>query len=217
MAITTYAELQTAVANWLDRNDLTSRIPEFIALAEADLNRTLRTRLMEERATSSADDEFIALPTDFQRIETLVLEDASGIRTPLIMVTAEQLAASRWGSTVTGRPQYYALIGAEFQLYPTPDQTYDFLITYYQSIPALTDVATSNWVLAAAPDAYLFGALREAGVYLRDPDMMNMAQSRYADAVESLRLATRRQIGALRTEPGQLTLDRPSFNIYRGY
>ena len=42
MAISTFAELKTAAANWLDRSDLTDRIPEFIALAEARFNRILR-------------------------------------------------------------------------------------------------------------------------------------------------------------------------------
>jgi len=46
MAINTYATLQTAVANWLDRSDLTDRIPEFIALAEARMNRVLRLAIM---------------------------------------------------------------------------------------------------------------------------------------------------------------------------
>ena len=52
MAIGTYAELQTAVANWLDRDDLTDRIPEFIALAEAKMNRNLRISLMENVSTA---------------------------------------------------------------------------------------------------------------------------------------------------------------------
>ena len=47
MAIGTYAELQTAVANWLDRGDLTDRIKEFISLAEARMNRVLRLQLMD--------------------------------------------------------------------------------------------------------------------------------------------------------------------------
>ena len=46
MAINTYGTLQTAVANWLDRDDLSARIPEFISLAEAIFNRTLRIRAM---------------------------------------------------------------------------------------------------------------------------------------------------------------------------
>jgi hypothetical protein len=44
MAIGTYSELQTAVANWLGRDDLTDRIPEFIDLAEARLSRALEPR-----------------------------------------------------------------------------------------------------------------------------------------------------------------------------
>ena len=52
MAIGTYSELQTAVANWLDRDDLTDRIPEFIALAEAKMNRVLRISLMENVSTA---------------------------------------------------------------------------------------------------------------------------------------------------------------------
>ena len=52
MAIGTYAELQTAVANWLDRDDLTARIPEFIALAEAKMNSNLRISLMENVSTA---------------------------------------------------------------------------------------------------------------------------------------------------------------------
>ena len=58
MAIGTYAELKTAVANWLDRDDLTDRIPEFIALAEAKMNRNLRISLKcnahERRVTANA-------------------------------------------------------------------------------------------------------------------------------------------------------------------
>ena len=46
MSIGTYAELQTAVANWLDRGDLTDRIQEFIDLTEARMNRVLRLQLM---------------------------------------------------------------------------------------------------------------------------------------------------------------------------
>ena len=67
MAIGTYAELKTAVANWLDRDDLTDRIPEFISLAEARMNRVLRIRLMEGKYTAStvAGQRNYALPTGY--------------------------------------------------------------------------------------------------------------------------------------------------------
>ena len=46
MAINTYATLQPAVANWLDRSDLSDRIPEFIALGEPRMKRLLRLAIM---------------------------------------------------------------------------------------------------------------------------------------------------------------------------
>ena len=65
MAISTKAELHTAVANWLNRSDLTSRIPEFIALAEASFNRNLRTREMLVRSTASVTGQYVSIPTDY--------------------------------------------------------------------------------------------------------------------------------------------------------
>ena len=47
MAITIYSELKTAVANFLSRSDLTSRIPEFITLGEDRIGKDLRIRAME--------------------------------------------------------------------------------------------------------------------------------------------------------------------------
>jgi hypothetical protein len=54
MAISTYAELQAAAANWLVRRDLTARIVEFIALAEARINRVVRSRTAEREASLTA-------------------------------------------------------------------------------------------------------------------------------------------------------------------
>ena len=75
MAINTYSTLQTAVANWLDRNDLTDRIPEFVALAEATFNRVLRLRAMETTvadATPSGSKED-ALPTGYLQMREVHL------------------------------------------------------------------------------------------------------------------------------------------------
>ena len=69
MAISTYAELQTAIADFLIRDDLTSVIPTFITMAEAQLNRDVRHWKMEQRSTAELDDQYLTLPTDW--IETV--------------------------------------------------------------------------------------------------------------------------------------------------
>ena len=73
MAINTYATLQTAVANWLDRSDLTDRIPEFIDLAEARINRALRIRLMESVSVISlvGGTKRYAIPSDYLQLRTI--------------------------------------------------------------------------------------------------------------------------------------------------
>ena len=67
-----YDDLVAMVGNWLDRDDLTDRIPEFVALLEARLNRLLRTVMQETPATWAITGEEYALPDDFREIITLV-------------------------------------------------------------------------------------------------------------------------------------------------
>jgi hypothetical protein len=69
--INDYATLKAAIADELARADLTSAIPNFIQLAEADFNRQLRTRQMQAMVTGSAVAGVIALPTDVRTIQAL--------------------------------------------------------------------------------------------------------------------------------------------------
>ena len=54
MSITTYAELKTAIADFLNRDDLSSVVDTFIDLAEARIQREIRHYKMEETDTLSA-------------------------------------------------------------------------------------------------------------------------------------------------------------------
>ena len=70
MAIATYTDLQTSIANFLARSDLTAQIPDFIALAEASMSRELETRSQEKRVTANtvSGNEYLALPTDLREV-----------------------------------------------------------------------------------------------------------------------------------------------------
>ena len=65
MAISNYSDLQSTVANYLHRGDLTGQIPDFISLAEARINRKLRLRAMENTASGTTTGQTISLPTGF--------------------------------------------------------------------------------------------------------------------------------------------------------
>ena len=193
MAITTYAELQTATANWLDRSDLTDRIPEFIELAEANFNRVIRQPDMITKNDSfSIAGRYTTLPTDTLEIVRIVLD-----LTPVIVLeymTPEELSERRITLTGTGKPYYFTTIGGsanQLEVLRSPDDTYTASIIYYTRIPALAD--GTNWLLTNHPDIYLFGALVEAEPYLKNDERMPMWTSRLDKALNDLRLQGQRE------------------------
>jgi len=195
MAITTYAELQTATANWLDRTDLTARIPEFIELAEANFNRVIRQPDMIGKDDSfSIASRYTTLPTDTLEIVRIVVD-----LTPVIVLeylTPEEISQRRIVMSATGKPYYFTTVGGatnQLEVLPSPDSTYSSSIVYYTRIAALTDGATSNWLLAAHPDIYLFGTLVEAEPYLKNDDRLSMWTAKLDKALSDLRLQGQRE------------------------
>jgi hypothetical protein len=196
VAITTYAELQTATANWLDRTDLTARIPEFIELSEANFNRVIRQPDMVTKDDSfSIASRYNTLPSDTLEIVRIVLD-----LTPVIVLeylTPEEISERRVSMSATGKPYYFTVIGGssnQLEVVPSPDSTYTSSIVYYTRIAALSDSATSNWLLAAHPDIYLFGTLVEAEPYLKNDERMPMWTSRLDKALTALRLQGEREL-----------------------
>ena len=186
MSISTYAELQTAVANWLARDDLTSRIPEFITLAEAKFNRTLFHPRMETRTTLTVDTllsspEFLTLPTDFQTMRSARLSGVTG-KPRLSFMTQTQIEDYRYSiDNISTQPVYFSIVGSQMELAPTPSLNYAVEIVYRGNIPALASNST-NWLLTAAPDLYLYGALLEAAPYMKKDDRVGL----WASAVQTV-------------------------------
>ena len=172
MAISTVAELKTAISNWLNRSDLTDRIPEFITLAEAQFNRLLRTRDMLSRSTTSTSAQYVSLPTDF--LEMLNIELTS--TTPpkrVVYITSDRSDDYREKrKDAAGTPSYYTIEGTGIQLQPSPDKSYTIQMNYYKDIPALSVQGDSgdNWLLTSHPDIYLYGTLVQASPYLMDQE-----------------------------------------------
>ncbi len=180
MAISTYSELQTAIGNWLDRTDLTSRIPEFITLCESRIARKIRARAMVKRVTTNVATEYILLPDDFLEMRNVQLNTSP--KQKLEYVTPEHLDGIYAGNT-TGEPRVYTIIGAELQLGPAPDDTYEIEIAYMYKLPALSATNTTNWFLEYAPDIYLYGALIEAEPFLANDERVMLWKQLFDESV----------------------------------
>ena len=185
MAIGTYAELQTAVANWLDRDDLTDRIPEFIALAEARMNRVLRIRLMEAKYTAStvAAQRNYALPASYIQMRNFQI-NTSPI-TPLQYVTPE-IYDRLWGGSTDGTPQFYPIVAGEVQLGPLPASILTMEMLFYKKITALSGSNTTEAMLTDNPDVYLYGALLEAEPFIMNDQRVGLWAQGFQQAVADL-------------------------------
>jgi len=184
MSINSYDELKTAVANWTDRDDLASRIPEFIILGEHYINRMLRTRPMERRVQAStvSGTSYYGLPPRYRQMRHMKL--LTSPTTDLEYVTPERLDTMYAGST-SGKPRVYTVIGDEIRLAPTPDGAYTMEMLYYQAFEALSDSNTSNWLMEEAQDLLLSATLSELGPFIRDEKaVMYWTQKRDAIIVQ---------------------------------
>lgn len=190
MALTTYTELKSSLADWLNRTDLTSAIADFISLAEAQMERQLRTRQMIVRATASfaAAAEYGTVPDDFLETKSIKL-DTNPV-TSLSFQTIEgmdQLSNTTYLSS--GKPLYFTVVGNQFRLLPIPDGAYTADLVYYAKLTKLSSTVATNWLLTQAPDVYLYGALLQAAPYLQDDARISVWSSLYLAGLEQLQVA----------------------------
>ncbi len=193
--ITDYTTLQAAVVEYLARDQdtfLVARVPSFIQMSEAKFNRTVFTRQMEARSTTTTDTstdepEFISLPTDFQSMRRIRLSGVTG-KPILSFKTTTQLDEYRLAiGNVASQPRYFSIFGSELELAPTPDADYALEMIYRANVPALASAASgANWLLTLAPDLYLYGALMEAAPYLKNDARLGVWGSGFKQALDDL-------------------------------
>ena len=192
MALTTYTELKTSLANWLNRSDLTTEIgDDFIKLTEADLNSKLRVRAMIAQVNITVDAETAALPTDFLQIRNFYILSGQ-TKTPLVYTTPASMDTTS-GTSTTGKPTTFTILGDTLRFSPKPDATYTAVMNYFKKFPALSSTNATNYILASHPAIYLYGSLFHAANFLGgiNPQQVQTWQQMYATALERLELNDR--------------------------
>ncbi len=189
MAISTYAELQTGIDNWLANQLFSARSPEFIALFEAAANRRLRVRQQESSTTLAPSSGDATLPTDYLSWRSVRWEGATP--TVLEYVTPDYLSA-RLPTVTSDTPIQFTIEGSTFST--RSSDTTNITFKYFAKVPALSDSATTNWLLTAHPDLYLFGSLVEAemfGVNDERAPIWKVRRDEIFDEIEKLSNKTR--------------------------
>lgn len=188
MAISTYDELKTAIADWTHRGDLTTKMDDFIALAEAEMLSNsiapLRVRAEEslETDTMSTSSRFMSLPTRYKsmrRVQVIVDDWRYDIR----YRAPEQLHIV----DETGIPSFFTITSQiEFDI--TPDDTYTVEMQCLVDLPALTSSNTTNSILTSNPNIYLFGCMWAAAQYGDDFEKAESYYQKFISAIQGANL-----------------------------
>ena len=185
MAITTYAELKTAIGNWTARDDLTSYYDEFIDLAETYLKRApapsespdiggIRSNISRATGTLTASTPTLALPSDYLEMYRFLLTGDQ--YTVLRYLAPNELSLHRKAGS--GVPVFYT-ISDVIELNMAPDSDYAYELSFWPQITALSDSNTTNWVITNYPDVYLSATLFHAFRFIQDNNSAGTWLSQY--------------------------------------
>lgn len=206
MSLDTYANLQASIAGFLNREDLTSQIPDFITLAEARFNRELRVNSMIARDYTIATSDYVELPNDWLQHLSIVVTSPSNTYSALEYISTEQYNDLR-KDCLTGTPRYYTIIDNQILLLPWPGSNVTLEIIYYEMIPALSNANASNWLLARSPDLYLYGSLLQAEAYLQNDERIPLWAGAVNKIISDMNLESERA----KRPQGALAMRKRSF------
>lgn len=198
--ITTYTELQAAIASQMHRTDLTSKLPDFIQLAEKLIFRELSVSELET-STSGTATEFISFPADLGEINRLEIT-YGGMKSTIDYTSPNGIEAL---TAAPGVPARYTVQGNQIRLIPAPSGTITYTLYYTPNVTPLSDTNSTNWILENAPDLYLYGACVEAARYLFDDESVGRYRDYVAVLLDSVRRKDERRrlsgAGALQIKP----------------
>lgn len=183
MTVATYSELVSELELWLGRADLTARIPTFIRLFEAKMNRRLRSPDMEQtfsRTTIIGTDTY-ALNSASRALRSAYIEDDST------------------------NVYSYKIVGESIVIDPVPTGEFTLVYTAYSVLSALDSGNPTNWLLDDHPDAYLAGTLAAAYAFERD----EAAAGNYNAVLEGIIEEIKREGNEKRQPAGPLQMQPP--------
>jgi hypothetical protein len=199
MAINTNGTLKTAIADWIDRSDLTGAIPDFIALAQQKIVRgfgtdkfqvePLRIDAMIQSADLTPSDGTAAKPTGFLEARRIYVNS-----TPKDIV--EYLPPEDfWGRDIvndSGYPDFFTIEGSNFVFGPSGNG-YTLKLLYYKDFDALSADDDTNWLLTNYSHIYLSGALAEAYAYIEEPMMSQHWEGQFVQGMLGLQASSDRE------------------------
>ena len=179
--INDYSTLQSTVADYLARADLTNAIPGFVQMAEIRMNRDIRAPWMvvsvSGTTVSGGQILFSGLTTGYNEAIALSV-NVGGVECDIPPVAT----AKALNQSLPGVPYAYAVTSSGLELMGAATE-YAYTLTYYRLIgPVSSDTAA----ILKIPDAYLYATLMEAEPYIQDDQRMTIWSAGYQQSVNAI-------------------------------
>ena len=187
----TYDSLTSTVLQYLERRDaaVVEAIPTFITLCEFEIAQYIKTLGQMEvvDSTMNIGNPVIAKPARWRKTVSMTLSN-SGSKQPVLLRKLEYLNAYAQDVTATGTPLYYADYDYEHWIVaPTPNQAYAFEALCYTRLQPLSSAYQTNWLTQNAPNAMLFGTLKQTAPFLKNDARLALWKQMFDEALAALK------------------------------
>lgn len=189
--VMTYDSLTSTVLQYLERRDaaVVEAIPTFITLCEFEIAQYIKTLGQMEvvDANMNIGNPVIAKPARWRKTVSMTLSN-SGSKQPVLLRKLEYLNAYAQDVTATGIPLYYADYDYEHWIVaPTPDKAYAFEALCYTRLQPLSSAYQTNWLTQNAPNAMLFGTLKQTAPFLKNDARLALWKQMFDEALAALK------------------------------
>jgi hypothetical protein len=189
--VMTYDSLTNTVLQYLERSDpaVVEAIPTFITLCEFEIAQNIKTLGQMEvvGSTMQVGNPVIAKPARWRKTTSMTLSNG-GSKQPLLVRKLEYLNNYAQDVTSTGTPLYYADYDFDhWFVAPTPDQAYAFEALCYTRLEPLSSAHQTNWLTQNAPNAMLFGTLKQTAPFLKNDSRLTVWKSMFDEALVALK------------------------------
>lgn len=142
--MSTYLQIKTNVADWLNRTDLGDQISKSFALSivHYEMQRARGNEKSASFALANGTDTY-ALSADYVQLDEVVYKQA-GTRYSLIPKTKAWLEDYRH-PLANGIPEYYNIYDNTITLYPIPNTSATLTLYYVHKLDTLSDGGSNLW------------------------------------------------------------------------
>lgn len=203
----TRADLETAILAFLRRGTIRASVESFpaistfITLAETNINGPAnppegtppgcRARCQVLRVGIEATGRYVTLPDDFLEMDDLRCQGGPSLhywpRAQAGDADRAQSVPDLPAPSNVGSPVRFAVVGFQLELWPAPgeDSGITLEMAYFRRQTLGAASSATNAILSHVPNAYLYGALAHAAMFLADDERVASYAALYAAAVNA--------------------------------